>query len=180
MIQDRVNNDYFEWLFDMMCEDRYSEKISYRKLLMFLHNKKFRYSISRDENRAEDGMSLRIRFDRSYDTIENAECYIEGPCSVLEMIVALAIRCEEDIMDDPSVGDRTRQWFWGMIVNLGLGSMSDDNFDKRRVDDVVECFLNREYEPDGKGGLFTIRDCDCDLRDVEIWYQMCWYINSIL
>ena len=33
-------------------------------------------------------------------------------CSVLEMMIALAIRCEEHIMDDPDVGNRTGQWFW--------------------------------------------------------------------
>lgn len=43
------------------------------------------------------------------------------PCSVLEMIIALAIRLEEHIMDDPDIGNRTGQWFWDMIVSLGLG-----------------------------------------------------------
>mgnify|MGYP003235589453 FL=1 len=95
------------------------------------------------------------------------------------MILALAIRCEETIMDDPSIGDRTQQWFWGMITNLGLGSMTDSRFDRDAANDILERFLDREYEPDGKGGLFTVRNCDSDLRDVEIWYQMCWYLNHI-
>jgi hypothetical protein len=104
---------------------------------------------------------------------------LDGPCSVLEMMIALAIRCEETIMDDPDIGDRTRQWFWGMIINLGLGGMTDANFDPDFVDDSVLRFLNRDYEPDGRGGLFTIRNCHRDLRDVEIWYQLCWYLDSI-
>ena len=82
-------------------------------------------------------------------------------------------------MDDPDLGDRTSQWFWRMIVSLGLGSMVDERFDISMVHDVVERFLNREYEPNGKGGLFTIRHCEYDLRDVEIWYQLCWYLDSI-
>jgi hypothetical protein len=95
------------------------------------------------------------------------------------MIIALAIRCEETYMDDASIGDRTGQWFWGMIRNLGLGSMVDSRFDKLYVEEVVRRFLDREYEADGTGGLFTIKNCDADLRDVEIWYQLCWYLDTI-
>jgi hypothetical protein len=96
------------------------------------------------------------------------------------MMIALAIRCEESITDDPRKGDRTGQWFWGMVRNLGLGGMYNDIFDAQIADDIIERFLDREYEPDGRGGLFTIRDCDCDLRDAEIWHQLCWYLNTIM
>lgn len=168
-----IRDEYFEWLYDLASGNRYSENISYRKLLRYLHKTEFYYSIEKDQNRAKDGIGLRSRF-ASYDAR-----YITGPCSVLEMMIALAIRCEEDIMDDASVGDRTRQWFWGMIVNLGLGAMIDKEFDEELVEDIVTRFLDREYEPDGRGGLFTVRNCDRDLRDVEIWYQLCWYLDSI-
>ena len=174
---DRIKDDYFAWLIKLMCENRYSNKISYIKLLTHLHKKPFRYSIPRDENRAEDGRDLRYKFACTYDYVEAADEYIRGPSSVLEMMIALAIRCEET-MDNTRIGDRTRQWFWNMVANLGLGAMNDDKYDKRYVEDVLERFLDREYEPDGTGGLFTIRDCDCDLRDVEIWHQLCWYLDN--
>jgi hypothetical protein len=96
------------------------------------------------------------------------------------MMVALAIECEVTIMDDPNIGDRTGQWFWGMIVNLGLGSMTDYKFDDIYVEGVVRRFLDREYEPNGKGGLFTVKNCRYDLRTVEIWNQMCWYLGTIM
>lgn len=187
MIRDNIVNEYFKWLFDLVCGKRYSKKISYKKLLMQLHNTEFRYWIPKDQNRAEDGMDLRYRFALSQDDddyiqdsiVDLLDSWI-GPCSVLEMMVALSIRCEETIMDDPAIGDRTGQWFWGMIVNLGLGSMTDDRFDKKFVDDSIDRFLNREYEPDGKGGLFTIKHCNRDLRDVEIWYQLCYYLDTII
>ncbi len=83
-------------------------------------------------------------------------------------------------MDDPVLGDRTSQWFWGMITSLGLGGMYDSLFDERLVQDIVTTFLNREYEPNGRGGLFTIRDAHRDMRNIEIWYQMHDYINTIL
>lgn len=173
-----VEEKYFEWMYDLMCDDEYGDEYSYRKLFRYLHNMDFIYIIPRDANRAADGIDLRYRF--AWDTGNAcADSELEGPCSVLEMIIALAIRCEETIMDDPAIGDRTSQWFWKMIVNLGLGDMIDMRFDEIYVRDVIDRFLNREFKPDGRGGLFTIKDCDYDLRDIEIWTILCWYLNSI-
>ena len=179
MYADDIVKEYFEWMFDLVCRERYSKEISYRKLLMHLHSTEFRYSILRDENRAKDGEALRYEFvyQKGYD---GALVYLDDrPSSILEMMIALSIRCEE-FMDDTNIGDRTAQWFWGMITNLGLGSMTDDRFDKRMVNDTLDRFLDREYEPDGRGGLFRVRNCDRDLRKVEIWYQLCWYLDSIV
>ena len=128
-----IRNAYFNWLYEFVCDDRYSDEISFKKLLMHLHDKNFRYSILKDKNRAEDGIDLRRRFAYDYTDIENADEYITEPCSVLEMMLALSLRCEENIMDDPNIGNRTTQWFWGMIANLGLGSMTDDRYDKKYV-----------------------------------------------
>ena len=164
---------YFDRLYDLVCQGRYSDKVSFRKLLERLHDIEFRYSIYNDKNRASDGVDLRSRI------MEDDVVFLDDrPCSVLEMMIALAIRCEESIMDNTDYDDRTGQWFWGMVVNLGLGSMTDDRYDEDYVDFVIERFLDRDYEPDGEGGLFHIRRCHQDVRDVEIWYQLCWYLDS--
>lgn len=176
--KDQVNNDYFEWLCELIDSGRFSKPLSYRKLLMHLHNIEFTWIIPRDDNRADDGIQLRRRFALDRDDHRLQRC-IQGPCSVFEMMVALAIRCEETIMDDALLGNRTGQWFWGMIHNLDLNSMNDSKFDRDYVDYAVARFLNREYEPDGKGGLFTVRHCDYDMRDVEIWCQLSYYLGSI-
>ena len=182
MTRDEISKEYFNWMYDLACGDNYSEKISFRKLFLRLHNTRFTYLIPKDANRAEDGLDLRRRFallrgdDRLPDVIMDI---LDGPCSVLEMIVALAIRCEENIMDDPAYGDRTRQWIWAMITSLGLGGMTDMNFDRFAADEIISDFLNRRYAPNGKGGLFTIKRCKADLRTVEIWVQLLWYTNGI-
>lgn len=177
---DRVENEYFEWLYTLVCGERYSPDISYRKLLTHLYSTEFIYILPNDVNRAKDGIDIRYRF--TYDNPQlsmGEQQHIEniGPCTVFEMMIALAIRCE-NVMDDPGVGDRTRQWFWGMVASLGLGSITDDRYDEEHVDMVIKRFLNREYEPNGEGGLFTIKKCECDLRDVEIWHQLWWYLNN--
>ena len=182
MIQADLENEYFMWLSDTVCKDMFPEHISYTKLLRYLHEKAFRFLIPNDKNRAEDGCDLRYRYARNNlpnDIADDIYNHIDGPCSVLEMMVALAIHCEEFITDNPDYGDRTKQWFWNMITNLGLGSMSDDRFDRYFVDDIIERFLERDYAPDGRGGLFYIRRCEHDLRNVEIWHQLCWYLDSI-
>jgi hypothetical protein len=48
------------------------------------------------------------------------------------------------------------------------------------VDYVLDRFLDRDYEPDGRGGLFRVKHTDEDLRFVEIWYQMNWYLDELL
>lgn len=179
MRHDDIMDDYFVWMYELICGDRFSRSISFRKLLSYLHSQEFIYVLPMDENRAEDGVELRHRFALEYSGVMYADEYLNGPCSVLEMMIALAFKIEEN-MEDPRMGDRTQQWFWNMIVSLGLGSMSDERFDEEYVYEIVQRFLHREYEPDGKGGLFTIRGCRDDLRHVEIWHQMCWYLNTII
>lgn len=167
-------NEYFDWLYDIVCRGRFAKSISYRRLLEYLRTYEFRFIIPNDINRAKDGIDLR----RRYYLMTGNNITDKGPCSVLEMMVALAIRCEETIMDNPSFGDRTGQWFWSMINTLGLSNMTDERFDEDYVRDKIDIFLNREYEPNGQGGLFKIRHCGHDLRKVEIWYQLCWYLDQ--
>ena len=177
MTRNEVKDAYFECKYRLVCSGKRR-----RILLSHLHNIDFTYTIPMDGNRAEDGTDLRYRFgyENSYDGAIIATYLDDRPCSVLEMLIALAIRCEEHIMDDPDIGNRTGQWFDDMISNLGLSRMTDARFDKNYVNRVIDKFLNREYGRNGEGGLFTVEHCPRDLRSVEIWYQMCLYLDEIL
>lgn len=182
MIRD-INLDYFDWLCEIVCGERYSSQISYTKLLMYLHDTEFRYVHPMDENRAAQGINLRYRFALTRVPIEETSGImkaLDAPCSILEMMIALAIECEETIMDNPSFGNRTSQWFWGMIASLGLGGMYNDRFDRAIADEIIDRFLNREYKPDGRGGLFTVKGYSRDMRDMEIWWQALAYLNGII
>ena len=173
-----LNNRYFKWMCNLVSDFKL-KNASYKKLLAHLHRIEFYYILPMDENRLVDGVYFRRRFlyEEGID-IPLEDEFFEEPCSVLEMMIALAYRCEEQIMTNDTVGDRTGQWFWNMIVNLGLGPMNDLNFDIRVVDDIIERFLERDYEPNGKGGLIFLPNCPHDLRDVDIWTQMMWYLSS--
>lgn len=171
---------YFEWICQLI--EYPFKKASYVWLLEFLYDTEFTYTLPMDENRAKDGIDLRYRFgyEQSYKRAEIVKHLDDRPCSVLEMMAALAIRCEKHIMDDPDIGNRTGKWFWDMIVSLGLENMDDSAFDERRAKNIISRFLKRKYRHDGKGGLFTVSNCSYDMRMVEIWYQMCWYLDEIL
>ena len=182
MTQEELNYEYLDWMYDIVCDDRYSNNLGYRKLFGYLYNTEFTYTLPMDGNRFEDGVNLRYRFGRERDLDQSmVASYLDfRPCSVLEMIIALALRCEDHIMDNPDLGNRVGQWFWEMIVNLGLGKMTDANFDPEYVDQVMYIFLNHQYDRDGTGGLFKIHDRTKDMRSAEIWYQMCWHLNEVL
>lgn len=179
MYRDQIINDYFEWLWNFTKCRGHSQN---RKIITLLHNIEFRYSIPMDANREEDGIDLRYRFITEVGIPKNYQevyGYLDGPCSVLEMMIALAIRCEESIMDDPDIGDRTSEWFWLMMKNLGLDYMSDRKFDRDIAEEKISIFLDRRYKRNGEGGLFVVNGRR-DLRKVEIWYQMCWYLDTIM
>lgn len=175
-----IENEYFDWLCDVACDGDRFRIMSYYNLFYALHERDFWWSINNDENRSEDGISLRSRFAsvKGYDQ-NRIFISLSWPCSVFEMMIALALHCEEDIMDDPQIGNRTTQWFWGMIRSLGLMGMRDQYFDQEGVDNILDVFLDRQYTPIGEGGLFTIKKCTSDLRDVEIWHQLCWYLDNL-
>ena len=175
-----VKEEYFNWMYDLVCKNRFSDANSYRKLLTYLHEVEFTYRYKKDEDRAYDGVNLRHRFallSNNYSYVD--KCLAGDPCSIFEMMLALAIRCE-DTMDDPLIGDRTGQWFWRMIVSLGLGGMTDSHFDEQAAEYSIDKFLQRDYSPDGRGGLFTIKGCEYDLRRVPIWDQLCYYLDTMI
>ena len=181
MTRDILKNEYFDWMYDLVCDGGYNRRRSYRKLLTYLHDREFHYILDMDGNRAADGTDLRYRFayENNYGYARVARHLDDRGCSVLEMMVALAIRCEEDYMGDPDIGNRTGRWFFGMLESLGLVPMYDSAFDKQIVDNIVDKFLDRKYERNGEGGLFTIYDDRRDMRTAEIWYQMCWYLDDL-
>lgn len=181
MTQYELNHRYFNWLCRLVCDTKHPYS-RYSSLLEHLHNVQFEYILDMDENRLMDGIDMRYRFGREnrYPDSMIATLLDDRPCSILEMMVALAVRCEEHIMEDPDIGDRTGHWFWVMVHSLGLESMRDEMYNSDFVDLTLERFLNRTYAHDGQGGLFTVKGCQEDMRDIEIWYQLNMYLNTII
>jgi hypothetical protein len=175
-----VQTSYFNWICDLVGGwDR-------RELLYFLHSRPFEYTYMMDRNRADDGIDLRYRFGYEQGLPDPVvAAYLDKrDCSMLEMMTALALRCEEDVMADPDAGNRTAEWFNGMLESMGLSDMTDGRFDEHTASDAVDRLLSHRYSPDGKGGLFWIPQETTgerrDMRKYEIWYQMMWYLDNII
>lgn len=169
-MEKRVEDLYFAWLVGLIDD---GETEDYSELLRYLYSREFTWSIDFDSNRAAYGLDLRERFISENDFGERMMRYMpQGPCSVLEMMIGLAISCE-------SVVGEADKWFWFMIKNLGLKDCTNDEFDEYDVKHIIDIFLNRKFRPDGKGGLFYIKNSENDLRQIEIWYQFMFYVNSI-
>lgn len=170
--RDETLVDYFDWLLEKV-DFNHNGHDCYEELLKYLNSIEFTSRIPKDENRTIDGLNLRDDFMDE----RNINGYIEGPCSVLEMLVAFSIRIELDITGDPGEDDLSR-WFWVMLKNLGLLKYDDDNFDLEEVENIVKIFLERKYFRDGRGGLFPLFHPKTNQRETELWYQMQRYLTE--
>lgn len=180
MLLNNLNELYFNWICQLVIDNEI-DRMELTTLLRFLDQIEFTFTLAMDENRAIDGVDLRYRFCYENNISKQGADSLasRGPCSVLEMMAALALKCEEEIMSDSAYGNRISKWFMTMIDNLKLCGMVNSRFDPEYVYSRVSIMLNREYEANGDGGLFRIDNCRTDLRTVDIWYQMCWYLNTI-
>jgi len=170
------DDSYFTWLLDKVgaTELRWTE---YTLLLLQLLGTDYIYDESiangRERNRALDGLNLRREFaDECLG--ENVE--FEGPCTVLEMLVALACRIEYELASEAGEEEPIR-WFELFLTNLDLLGFDDDNYDETMVYSILDTWMKRKYDRHGVGGLFPLKARKCpDQRKVETWYQMQAYI----
>ena len=173
---DIILEKYFYWIRDKIVGEDPALR-EYSRLLKQLFDIPFYYIPgSRDENRSADGLGLRKSFMEEFNVCPYDA--IKKPCSVLEVMAALAIRCDDQIMWDDDIGSRASDWFFIMIDNLGLFNMRNESYDEKYVDYVIDSMMNHEYKQNGEGGLFITRDESFDMRNKEIWAQMCKYLTE--
>ena len=172
--------DYVNWLIEIISDD---EHYGYYELLNYLMSIDFRWSVPMDENRAEDGIHLRLVYEDLTGTpLPDGD--VQAPCKVLEMMVALSVRGAEDILWN---GDTN--WapiiFWTMIANLGLLEYKDglwSDHSSLEIERIINDFLDRNYDENGVGGLFlpvhNFVPNPKKWKKIEIWYQMAYWIND--
>ena len=153
--------------------------MDYHELMRFLLNIEFKYYISDDANRAADGLELRGEFTDKYGQ-HSLSFFEEDPSSVLEMMVALAIRFEYSVMSMPGE-EKPERWFLEMLRNLGLDLYDDASLMhgwKSDVRDIVDNWLTRSYGRNGFGSIFPLVRSTKDQRKMPIWTQMCNYVDE--
>ena len=156
---------------------------NHRKLCVELFKNRFfitRSAPKRDIDREKDGLELRKEW--SNDSLDGEFHII--PCTMLEMIIGISKRMSEQLMDEDGE-DKTAQYFWEIIGNLGLDCWDDDNFGwetglaQKKIAKTCEILCKRQYNPDGTGGgMFPMPGLlGINQKKMEIWYQMQEYIN---
>jgi hypothetical protein len=147
-----------------------NRRATYRQLLEKLYCTEFVWFVPNDDNRAEDGLDLRVEFINETGFKPTKEFHALG-CSMLELIIGLARRLSFEAEGE------TDRWFWHLIENIGLLNCSDDSgFFDQSVENVLERVIFRTYMPDGRGGFFPLKEADEDQRQVELWYQLTAYV----
>ena len=169
MSNDELRSEYFMWLSSLVTGEEHLI------LLKQLHQMEFYSLIDRDYNLEIKAKNLRDEFSPGCERI------IVGPASVLEVLIVLAGEMDY-ILWNPDIGDRSAEWFWEMITNLGLDDLSDDRYFERggteRVVKVVHRFLDRRYTRAGRGNIFWTNNKSKDLRGIELWYQLNDYVKE--
>lgn len=162
--------DYCDWL---------SGKIDYDPecsfLIDFLHETPFTWTIEMDQNRADDGLYLRKIY---YEERDLEGIFMFGrDVSVLEVLVSLAIRMDNEYIGDP--GDPHPEYiFWEFLENLGLDVYVNSKFSCEKCEKIVGVWLKRRFDSKGKGSIFPIIKPKRDQRKIEIWSQMQEYIRE--
>jgi len=167
-----IESAYFNWLCaKVISPSARTPTQTYWKLMRELQNTEFVWVVEMDENRAEDGKDLRHEFIVEAHISDPDPVWLEIGCSILEMMIALSRRAS--FID----GRSPQRWFKIMLENLGLSEFNDAARPfESAVNDILSRLVWRNYEYDGKGGMFPIDDPQHDQRKVELWYQFCEYI----
>lgn len=155
-----VDTEYYQWLLDQID---YYEGDGFDEALEIMFETPFEWDIPNDDNRAEDGIGLRAIFMEEENW--HTEPLFEKECNTLEMFVALAMRIENDIMWDGET-DRTSEWFWIMIRNMGIkrGDLPGYVYGK------LEDFMHH------RGGVTPFPLREKGKKACEIWFQAQQYL----
>lgn len=174
--QERLTDRYFHWLVKLVDMD----DPEYEHLMRFLFTYTFCWVLEKDENRASDGLDLRVRFLDEIGAKPGSQASL-GACSVLEMLVAFCIRIDHDIFGEPDENG-AGAWFWEFICNLDLdvydGKLGPKDVSK--INDILDKWLHRRFDKNGHGSICPINSDVKGLRDQrkrEIWYQFADYVR---
>jgi hypothetical protein len=168
---DDLDDQYLEWLYSLVGLQE--ENVYHNRMMMRLLSTEFVMLVPNDDNRCVDGIVLRKEFTRIGRMIKPNQNWMDMGCSVLEMMIGVARHLS--FTAEGEVGE----WFWHLIQNLGLTRYNDRRYSERRVDEITERLVWRQYSYDGNGGLFPLQEPHEDQRHVELWFQMEAYILEL-
>lgn len=174
MTPELPDDAYLRWLYQQVARvSLRNPSRTYWSLLKQLYTTEFVWLVPNDDNRVEDGRDLRVEFLEQTDFPQVSDEWLGMGCSMLEMLIALSRRLSFESEGEP------RAWFWHMLRNIGLDTLTDDSPDfHETVDDVLMTVIWRTYQKDGRGGLFPLGNATEDQTKIELWYQISAYLTQ--
>ena len=164
-----MSDGYFAWLTSRISP----YATGYILLANVLHHIEYYSLMMLDENRAKDAIRMREEYISEFGGSAD-----DSPPSVLEVMVAMAIRINDEIMYDNREPNRTGVWFKDMLDNLGLSAFDDiswtidsDNYARA----IVTRWLDRRYARNGRGSPWPLRRTVENLKNVQFWDMVQWY-----
>ena len=171
-----IKKEYFTHLVEMVVDKKHP-KVDYIPLLDLLHSLKFEWSIDMDANRAADGTFLREKWLDSEGLYDYLYEFDDEKASVLEVLIGIADRLEfqvGNIMEGYFLNER----FWELLRNLDIEKYSAGNYKPLNIKEKVRNWMLRRYKRNGLGGIFPVKKCEFDMREMQIWDQMSVYIEE--
>ena len=170
-----ISQAYFEWLIKQI---RNRSMKSYLGLFEILHNKEFVWTVAGDQHRVRDAMDLRVDFlnyrtDISRKDVAAFKDEMINSATMLELIISLSRRVSFN-----SFKGTPDEWAWKLLSNIGLNLKYDPLTDRaiRKIDEILDTVIWRTYDRHGVGGFFPVENHPDDQRQVELWYQMNYYL----
>lgn len=159
------DNGYFNWLMGIIGGPG-----EYKNAIELLWRTEYYSNIPNDQNRAVDGLKLRYYYEQE----TGKKCEKIGPCSVLEMMIRLAMRTESGFLFDQKVGNRTNLWFWDMFFSAGFEKINESGQKKWANAHFLDKFLARETGT----FFFKMAKSPENFGQMEVWEQLCRYISE--
>jgi hypothetical protein len=172
MARSNAENEYITWLVNKM---NIVDGRNYGMLLRELYRQDFYAIIKYDEDRGADGIALRRIWA---DEVGYEGVLAFGPPRVLETLVGISLRIEDQIFGGPWADEWDyKRIFWDLINNLGLleydGVLSSSDYDN--IVTILEEFLSKTSHCDTFANIFKFSVTPKDLRKMNIWAK-CTYI----
>ena len=173
--------DYLCWLMNQ-CQLEAEGSDGYLYLCEILLDTYFLSLIEFDENRAEEGRSLRDEWAEAEGGDISDIDLVPYTCNMLELILVMARRMAYEMMDsqyEAGIG----KWVMEILENAGLATFRNDFFEtdpeyhRNRIKSILKDIIYRRYLHTGDGGFFPAKYyTEKDYRRMELLTQMNNYL----
>jgi len=192
----KVKDSYFNYLMSLISSDEVNAAQEYYNLCLLFFETPFTVLNPMDENRVQKAEEMRdiwldnIKVKDERLKLEYANDLAVSPTSFLEVLVAMCVNAEDQILSAPNTASTL---FWDLVDNLveygtfgtayhkASDILTDEKwcaFTESTMKASIKKVLTRTYHEDGKGGLFPMKKPHKNQRKLDMWACCTSYISE--